>query len=269
MQPKKYIAATLVRWQNWGEKFIEIRLVFTFKALILVMAGMIIALSVNLSRATQESYNPSVSKSSTEVEVTTNTPFQAEALAVVPESTGTREPESVPVSTSASAKAPKPVAGSTDETRSAYIRRFQKIAILEMEKFGIPASIKLAQAILESDAGQSRLAREANNHFGIKCKQRNCPRGHCMNYHDNSHKDFFLKYENAWASWRDHSKLLSNPDWRYAHMIKSCGNDYECWAKGLKKAGYAYPGKTYDQKLIKIIETYQLYRLDQKQLLFN
>lgn len=259
MQPKKYIAATLVRWQNWGEKFIEIRLVFTFKAfLILVMACMIVALSINLSRAKQELYNPSVTKASTEVEVITNTHTPAEALAVAPVTELIEKPQ-----------VQKTVVSTREDDRSAYIRRFQKIAILEMEKYGIPASIKLAQGILESDAGTSRLALNANNHFGVKCKQRNCPRGHCINYHDNSHKDFFVKYNNAWESWRDHSKLLANPDWRYAYMIEECGNDYKCWARGLKKAGYAYPGKTYDQKLIKLIETYQLYRLDSKQLLFN
>ncbi len=266
-QLEKIAVGTQIEWNLWGDKFFEIRFTLTYKAfLILVMAVLILVLSFNLIRASRAYNNPYDTQKP--ILKASQTPL-AEAL-----------PTELPVSEIIASEPTNPlikeservqITFSTSEAKldSAYIRRFQKVAIAEMEKYGIPASISMAQGILESDAGQSRLAREANNHFGIKCKQRNCARGHCMNYHDNSHKDFFLKYENAWASWRDHSNLLSNPDWRYAYMIKSCGNDYECWAKGLKKAGYAYPGKTYDQKLIKIIKIYQLHKLDQKQLLFN
>lgn len=167
-------------------------------------------------------------------------------------------------------KKPITLSFSTEEEKqdSAYIRRFQRVAIAEMEKFGIPASISMAQGLLESNAGQSRLAREINNHFGIKCHSKTCQPGHCDNYHDDSAKDFFVRYGNAWESWRAHSKLLADPSRRYAGFIKSCGNDYLCWAKGLKKKGYATAPR-YDKKLIDLIEKYQLHRLDGKQLLLN
>lgn len=167
-------------------------------------------------------------------------------------------------------KKPIKITFNTEEEKqdSAYIRRFERVAIAEMEKFGIPASICMAQGLLESNAGQSRMAREINNHFGVKCHSRTCQPGHCDNYHDDSAKDFFIHYGNAWESWRAHSKLLADPSRRYAQFISSCGNDYECWAKGLKRKGYA-TGKHYDQKLIDLIKKYQLYRLDSKQLLLN
>lgn len=252
MKPQIFIETALMRWQNWGNKFIEIRLTIN-QFVIILMAGMIVILSINLSKANKD-INPSDTQA-IYVEAITNTPM-AEAL-----------PAQLPVTEIIDNN----IQFSTREAKqdSAYIRRFQQIAIAEMDKYGIPASISMAQGILESNAGNSRLATEANNHFGVKCKQRNCPKGHCMNYHDNSHKDFFVKYNNAWESWRDHSKLLANPDWRYAYMIKDCGNDYACWAKGLKAKGYAYPGKTYDKKLIDIIEKYQLHKLDSRQLLLN
>jgi len=145
-----------------------------------------------------------------------------------------------------------------DPFAEAYIKRFSKVAIVEMNKFGIPASIKLAQGLLESNAGKSRLAAEHLNHFGLKCFSKTCKNGHCSNHSDDSHKDFFRNYKSAWESWRDHSQFLSGA--RYAHL-KSNGTDYKKWAKGLKKAGYA-TDKKYDKKLIDIIELYGLDRLD-------
>lgn len=146
-----------------------------------------------------------------------------------------------------------------DPFAEAYIKRFSKVAQTEMHKFGIPASIKLAQGLLESNNGKSRLAAENFNHFGLKCFSRACKKGHCSNHSDDSHKDFFRKYQSAWESWRDHSQFLMGP--RYAHL-KENNKDYKKWAKGLKKAGYA-TDKKYDKKLIDLIELYDLHRFDQ------
>ncbi|HHB78558.1 MAG TPA: hypothetical protein ENK85_04935 [Saprospiraceae bacterium] len=139
-----------------------------------------------------------------------------------------------------------------------YIRHYAKVAIAEHKKFGIPASIKMAQALVESRAGESTLARKNHNHFGIKCFSRKCKAGHCSNLTDDSHKDFFRIYHSAWESWRAHSQLLMSK--KYKPLLKY-GDDYKAWAKGLKKLGYA-TDKNYDKKLIQIIETYKLYRLD-------
>jgi len=140
----------------------------------------------------------------------------------------------------------------------AYIDRFSKVAQTEMKKFGIPASIKLAQGLLESNNGKSRLAAENFNHFGLKCFSKSCANDHCSNHMDDSHKDFFRKYKSAWESWRDHSQFLTGE--RYAHL-QDYDMDYKKWAKGLKKAGYATDRK-YDSKLIAIIELYNLDRFD-------
>jgi flagellum-specific peptidoglycan hydrolase FlgJ len=152
----------------------------------------------------------------------------------------------------------------------AYVKRYHTVAQKEMEKYGIPASIKLAQGLLESNAGESRLAVNNNNHFGIKCFARHCKPGHCSNYTDDSHKDFFRKYNNVWESYRAHSYLLvgngkggsgRKPNGRYKSLFKLKKTDYRGWAYGLKKAGYAtdprYPGK-----LIGIIEDLRLYQYD-------
>ena len=153
------------------------------------------------------------------------------------------------------------VAGDSEKTRryKQYVQRFGKIAQQEMETYGVPASIKIAQGLLESDAGNSRLARQNNNHFGIKCFSRTCSKGHCSNFSDDSHKDFFRKYESAWESYRSHSQLLVNG--KYKELLAH-GTDYVAWAQGLKRIGYA-TAKHYDQKLIEIIERYQLTYLDE------
>lgn len=144
---------------------------------------------------------------------------------------------------------------SADAARQEYIRRYGSLAVAEMKKYGIPASITLAQGLLESGAGQSRLATKGNNHFGIKCFSKRCKNGHCMNVSDDTHKDFFIKYASVWASYRDHSKLLRNG--RYAHIQ----GDYQDWARALKTAGYA-TARDYDKSLIKLIRLYGLDRLD-------
>jgi len=137
-----------------------------------------------------------------------------------------------------------------------YVQRFAKVAKSEMEKYGIPASIKLAQGLLESKAGKSKLATTTNNHFGIKCFSKHCKKGHCTNFSDDSHKDFFKVFDTAWASYRAHSELLQSN--RYKHLLHQ---DYTTWAKGLSKAGYATDPQ-YSKKLIEIIETLELYKYD-------
>ncbi|MFK8104024.1 MAG: glycoside hydrolase family 73 protein [Saprospiraceae bacterium] len=146
----------------------------------------------------------------------------------------------------------------TRETK-AFIRKYADFAKHEMNAFGVPASIKMAQALIESRAGDSRLAKNNNNHFGIKCFSKNCKKGHCTNATDDHHKDFFRKYKKPENSWRSHSKLLSQGRYKVLHRH---GKDYKAWAKGLKKVGYA-TDKNYDKKLISVIKKYQLYRLDQ------
>ncbi len=140
-----------------------------------------------------------------------------------------------------------------------YIQRFASVAIEEMEKYQIPASIKMGQALLESSAGKSEIAVESNNHFGIKCKNK-CKGCTCRNYSDDDLYDMFRVFGTAWESWREHSLLLTHSE-RYQSLFNH-KNDYKSWAYGLKKAGYA-TDKNYPQKLIGIIEKYQLYKLDQ------
>ena len=140
-----------------------------------------------------------------------------------------------------------------------YVRRFSPIAIAEMRKYGIPASITLAQGLLESNAGESRLTKANSNHFGIKCFSKNCGKNHCSNFTDDTHKDFFRKYPNAWESYRAHSLFLQGS--RYKRLKKLNKRDYKAWAKGLKKCGYA-TDKRYAEKLIQIIEALDLAEYD-------
>ena len=142
-------------------------------------------------------------------------------------------------------------------TTEQYITFFKAEAIHEMKLYGIPASITLAQGILESASGKGRLAREANNHFGIKCHNWKGARI----YHDDDRKqECFRKYNDPNQSYRDHSLFLVDRK-RYADLFIHKSTDYKAWAKGLKKAGYATDPK-YPQKLIQLIERYKLYRYD-------
>ena len=138
-----------------------------------------------------------------------------------------------------------------------YIRRFINVAKAERQKFGIPVSITLAQGLLESDAGESRLTRLANNHFGIKSFNKKTP--HVV-MKDDTPTDKFKKYESAWESFRDHSNLLMRDHYQQLQYLSK--TDYVGWAKGLEKAGYA-TDKMYAEKLVKIIENLQLYRFDE------
>lgn len=142
-----------------------------------------------------------------------------------------------------------------------YVERFGQIAVAEQEKFGIPASITLAQGLLESGFGKSTMALTINNHFGIKCTpyQRK-QKGKCYVFADDTKYDRFVKFESAWASYRAHSLILQNE--RYKALYDLEPTDYEGWALGLQKAGYASDAN-YAKKLIRIIELYELYEYDE------
>ncbi|MDR0874528.1 MAG: glucosaminidase domain-containing protein [Prevotellaceae bacterium] len=140
----------------------------------------------------------------------------------------------------------------------AYINQYSDIAVAKMKEFGIPASITLAQGILESGAGQSRLAVEANNHFGIKCTSDWA--GDSIFHDDDKLQECFRKYTRAEDSYRDHSLFLTTRQ-RYASLFSLDRTDYESWAKGLKAAGYA-TDPNYPNRLVKIIEDYELYKYD-------
>ncbi len=145
-----------------------------------------------------------------------------------------------------------------DDLKHQYIEQYKTIAIEQMNKYGIPASITLAQGILESDIARSRLALKGNNHFGIKCHKGWT--GKRMYKNDDAIGECFRKYKSPEESFKDHSIFLTTRD-RYAFLFKLDITDYKGWAKGLKKAGYATNPK-YPQLLINIIETYELYLLD-------
>ena len=142
---------------------------------------------------------------------------------------------------------------------TAYVSRYVPIAKVEQNLYGIPTSITLAQGLLESDAGGSRLATQNNNHFGIKCFSNTCAKGHCKNFTDDTHKDFFLVHKSAWDSYRAHSLFLQKD--RYKHLLRLSSTDYKAWAKGLQASGYA-TDRNYANKIITLIEALQLYRYD-------
>ncbi|NVK26772.1 MAG: glucosaminidase domain-containing protein [Flavobacteriia bacterium] len=144
------------------------------------------------------------------------------------------------------------------QRRIDYIEKYKDIAIREMQDYGIPASITLAQGILESGDGTSELARDANNHFGIKCHSD--WEGERVYHDDDEDNECFRKYEHAEASFRDHSLFLKNRS-RYSALFALDPYDYEAWAEGLKDAGYA-TNRRYPELLIGIIEDYELYKYD-------
>lgn len=132
--------------------------------------------------------------------------------------------------------APPAIEELNEKKVEAYVTRFSKVAATEMEKFGIPASIKMAQALLESRAGEHPDTRHSNNHFGAPMSE--------------------ATYNSAWENWRAHSIFVAS---EYAQ--ESWGYDYKKWARGLETAGYSTV-KNYADQLIKLIEDYQLYQLD-------
>jgi LysM repeat protein len=141
--------------------------------------------------------------------------------------------------------------------RKAYIAKYKKMAITEMNRTGIPASITLAQGLLESGNGKSTLATKANNHFGIKCHDWTGP---SIKIDDDKKNECFRKYKDPYQSYMDHSKFLTTRN-RYAFLFDLKSTDYKGWAKGLKRAGYATHPK-YAHMLIDIIEEEELFLLD-------
>lgn len=142
-------------------------------------------------------------------------------------------------------------------TTLTYIETFKTVAIEEMNAYGVPASITLAQGILESGSGSSSLAKYANNHFGIKCTSD--WKGKAYYKDDDKSNDCFRVYKDAKESYKDHSEFLKRK--RYSFLFELDKNDYKNWAIGLKTAGYATNPK-YPDLLIGIIEKYKLYQYD-------
>ncbi|MGB2128241.1 MAG: glucosaminidase domain-containing protein [Flavicella sp.] len=145
-----------------------------------------------------------------------------------------------------------------DRKTIAYISNYAEQAIDEMKRYHIPASITLAQGILESGNGLSQLALKSNNHFGVKCHKG--WKGDFVRHDDDKAQECFRKYEKVSSSYRDHSKFLVSRS-RYSFLFDYKKTDYKAWAKGLKKAGYA-TDKKYPDKLIKLIENYDLDHFD-------
>ncbi|WP_264536476.1 glucosaminidase domain-containing protein [Flavobacterium sp. N1736] len=139
-----------------------------------------------------------------------------------------------------------------------YVLQYKDIAMGNMQKYGIPASIILAQGILESGAGKGDLAMEANNHFGIKCHKDWL--GESVRHDDDSAQECFRKYTEASESYRDHALFLVGKN-RYATLFTYEKDDYKAWAKGLRAAGYA-TDPNYPDKLISYIERYNLHQYD-------
>jgi len=138
-----------------------------------------------------------------------------------------------------------------------YIQQYHQIAVSEMQRTGIPASITLAQGLLESGIGESKLARQGNNHFGIKCHDWN---GRTMRHDDDKANECFRVYASAYESYIDHSDFLKNRS-RYSNLFQFANNDYVNWAKGLKACGYA-TNPRYAELLIERIEKYYLHIFD-------
>jgi len=172
-----------------------------------------------------------------------------------------KHPHKKEVATTPKKKPTTPTKTYTD-VKLKYIDTYSEIAMEEMQRYKVPASITLAQGILESRSGQSELTRKSNNHFGIKC-HKGWAGG--KTYHDDDAKgECFRVYKHPEKSFRDHSLFLAERT-RYADLFKLKITDYKGWAKGLRKAGYA-TDKKYPEKLINIIEGYDLYKYDEKVL---
>jgi len=144
-----------------------------------------------------------------------------------------------------------------NKSYSDYFDKWAEVAVQQMIQYRIPASITLAQGVLESGAGRSELARKANNHFGIKC---NGWTGRKSYHDDDERNECFRAYDNAYQSYVDHSVFLTSSQ-RYRRLFDLKRTDYKGWAKGLKACGYA-TSPTYATRLIEIIEKYQLHKYD-------
>ncbi len=144
------------------------------------------------------------------------------------------------------------------QSQASYINNYKDIAVEEMKRTGIPASITLAQGMIESDCGRSSLAREANNHFGIKCH--NTWAGQKIYHNDERRNECFRKYTRPEDSFYDHSQFLTTGS-RYSFLFEYSPRDYKAWAHGLKKAGYA-TNPDYANMLIRTIEKNNLHYYD-------
>ena len=145
-----------------------------------------------------------------------------------------------------------------NQTYQQYFNQYKDVAIEQMQRYNIPASITLAQGVFESGAGRSELAVRGNNHFGIKC---NGWTGRKTYHDDDEDNECFRAYDSAYESYEDHSRFLVNSP-RYRQLFSLKKTDYKGWAKGLKAAGYA-TNPQYANKLIEIIQLYKLYQYDE------
>ncbi len=152
------------------------------------------------------------------------------------------------------------VAATERTSRTEYIDRYRHIAIEHHERYGIPASITMAQGILESDSGNSNLSTKSNNHFGIKCKSNWT--GRTVKHDDDELQECFRAYDKVEHSYEDHAKFLDESP-RYNSLFDLSSTDYRGWATGLKRAGYA-TAPDYAERLVKIIEDNKLYLLDEE-----
>ena len=173
----------------------------------------------------------------------------------------TPEPAPAPV-------AAKSTAGASSDRNQVYTDQYQTAAMLNMQRSGVPASITLSQGILESGAGTSELAKNANNHFGVKCGNNWTGKTYMKKDDDRDEKgnlkeSCFRKYEKVEESYMDHAQFLRDPkkEQRYGFLFKLDPTDYKGWARGLQSSGYS-TSNTYADKLIDIIERYQLYEYD-------
>ena len=151
-------------------------------------------------------------------------------------------------------------AANVRQTREEYVERYKAIAIAHMERYGIPASITMAQGILESDSGNSQLSTSSNNHFGIKCKKTWA--GDRVYHDDDAKGECFRAYPSVEASYQDHADFLDQSP-RYDSLFAYPADDYRSWARGLKACGYA-TAPDYAERLVKIIESMKLYLLDKE-----
>ena len=152
------------------------------------------------------------------------------------------------------------VAAKERQTREEYVEKYKAIAIAHMERYGIPASITMAQGILESDSGNSRLSTSSNNHFGIKCKK--SWTGDKVYHDDDAKGECFRAYPSVEASYQDHADFLDQSP-RYDSLFAYPADDYRSWARGLKACGYA-TAPDYAERLVNIIESMKLYLLDKE-----
>ncbi|MGB5500484.1 MAG: glucosaminidase domain-containing protein [Maribacter sp.] len=206
------------------------------RLIIVALLGMVF---IGCKAKKQSTYKGSKQKTVAVKKGSTHKKYESKGLYPLPEDTG---------------KFKRFTISSVDE----YIKTFSEIAQYEMKAYGIPASITLAQGLLESGLGKGELAVKTNNHFGIKCHT-----GWKGDYdfHDDDEKgECFRKYNHPMYSYRDHSEFLSSRA-RYAFLFDYSANDYKRWAKGLRQAGYA-TDKRYPQKLIYLIEKHQLQKFD-------